>query len=172
MINPATKKQIPDQAILDAFNKQAYLGNQFAFALNQEVLTTSETPLVLLNNSNVSPFPSSQTIFWNFSKLVCLTASQNAVIRMYLNPTVTSAGTANTPVNVRPASATTSISTLTTAPTIASNGTLIGVLSSLPGAPDISQLMTILDPSQSALLTVQTSSATTYIAAAMSWYEL
>lgn len=174
-LTPATNRQIPDHAILDFYNKQLYLGNQYVYATNQAIASTAEIPLLLLQNPAISTsgFPSGYVgLFVDYSKLACLTASQNAVIRMYLAPTFSVAGTAKTPLNLRPASPNVSIATLTSAPTVSVNGNLINVLSALPGEPDESHLMTILDAGQTMLWTIQTSANPTSIAAELSWYEL
>lgn len=174
-LTPATNRQVPDHSIMDAFNKQTYLGNQFIYSLNTESLATTETPFILLQNPAVagSGFPSGyQALFVNLLKMVCLTASQNAVMRVYLNPTFSVAGTPATAIQARPASPTASISILTIAPTVSINGSLVNVLSSQPGISDSSALMVVLDPGQNLLITTQTSSNTTFIAPTIGWYQL
>jgi hypothetical protein len=172
---PATNRQVPDHSIMDHYNKQTYLGNKFVYASNQAIASTSEIPLLLLQNPAVatSSFPSGYTgLFVDLMKLAVITASQSAVIRVYLNPTTPVAGTAKTPTNLRYASATTSIAALSAAPTVSGNGTLINVLSALPGQPDRSDLLVILDPGQNMLLTIQATANPTTIAQSISWYEL
>lgn len=174
-MQPGTNKQVVDNSILDKFGKQTYLGNSFNYSLpNQEITTTSEFPLILLNNPAVSDsaFPSGyKSLFVNLQKLICITPSQNSVLRVYLNPTAT-AGTEKTPINLRPQNSNTSISDLSLNPTASSNGTLISVLSALPGQSDFSDLLSVLDPGNSMLITAQTSSNATFIGTELSWYEL
>lgn len=173
--NLATPKQVPDHAIMDLFGKQAYLGNQFVYAIgDMEITQTSEYPLFYLSNPSVaaSAFPSGwQALMVNLAKIACLTASQNAVLRIYLNPTA-SGGTSETPLNVRPGNTEiTSIAALTLSPTASANGSLVETLSSQPGLPDKSSGLYILDPGESMLVTVQTSSTSTYIGSSLSWYQ-
>lgn len=175
-LTPATNRQVPDNAILDAFNKQTYLGNQFAYSLgNTEITSTSETPLILIENPTVatSSFPSGYVaLFSNIRKLTCITTSQTALFRFYVNPTVTGAGTTQSVINLRPASATTSIATVTLSPSVSSNGTLFDSVASTAFVTSLSSSLAILDPGQNMLVTVQTSSATTFISATLGWWEL
>ena len=46
---PATNKQIPDHSILDHFDKQTYLGNQYSASASFTV-GASEIPLLLMTN--------------------------------------------------------------------------------------------------------------------------
>ena len=60
-LTPATNRQVPDNSILDYFNKQTYLGNQYVYAVGSiEILSTSEAPYLLLTNPAVTAtgFPS------------------------------------------------------------------------------------------------------------------
>jgi hypothetical protein len=172
----STNKQVPDYAMVDNFNKQNYLGNQYIYSLgNNEITSTSETALIYLNNPLVTmgSFPSNyKSLFCNLVKLICVTASETALFRVYLNPTISGAGTTETPTNLRSASSNTSIALLELSPITSANGTLILTLAAIPGLPDISNVLTILDPGKSLLITVQTSSTSTFIASQLSWYEL
>jgi hypothetical protein len=50
-LQPGTQRQVSEHSILDAYNKQTYLSNQYVYSLgNTEITTTSETPLLLLSN--------------------------------------------------------------------------------------------------------------------------
>ena len=122
-------RQIPDHAIVDYYNKQAYLGNQFIYA-TQITVGTSETLQILLSNpitnaQTVTNAVKPSTIFIRKIKLVTETNAQAAWVNVYGNPTVTGAGTTQTPSNIRLASLNTSIANLTTVPTASSNGTLL-----------------------------------------------
>lgn len=174
-LQPGTNRQVPDHSIMDAFNKQTYLGNQFVYVNNGTTGTTSEFPFILLSNPAVttSGFPANyQSLFVNFNKLICQTAAATATAKIYLNPTVTGAGTAKTPVNLRTGSATTSAGVLTASPSVSSNGTLIGVLNASPGLADMTNILSIIDPGNSILITVTTSSTTTTVASEIVWYSL
>lgn len=175
---PGTNRQVPDHAIMDFYNKQVYLGNQYIFASNSQVIAAAaETPLFLVRNPAVTTasFPANyESLFIVWKRIICGTAAQSAILRLYLNPTVTAAGTAQTPLNMRPASLVNqpSISAFTTAPTVSSNGTFLQSLSSSAFNPDQSQLMTILDPGQVLYVTVQPTAVSTAISAELSWYEI
>jgi hypothetical protein len=172
---PGTNKQVPEHSILDYFNKQTYLGNTFIYSIGSlELMSTAETPLMLITNPVVSSqaFPNNKSIFQGLKKLTCLTAANSVAFRIYANPTVTNVGTPQTPLNLRPASPNTSIAALSTSPTVTSNGTLVAILGSANVAPDVSDVLTILDPGQSILVTVQASASSTYVACEMSWYEI
>lgn len=167
MNTQATQKQIPDSSILDYFNKQVYLGNQFIYTATGSV-GASETNFLLLSN----PVKSGIGIFQNFSKLLTTTASQNVTLRFYLNPTVTGPGSAVTPINLRPANTNTPIATLATAPTTSANGKLIAISYSSGALADVSKILSILDGNNSMLITAQASAASTGFISELSWYEL
>lgn len=169
MATPATQNQIPDNSILDANNKQIYLGNQFVYAIGSvEILSTSEIPFLLVSNASTNK----QALFSRLRKILTLTASQSAILRFYSSPTVTGIGTPVVPINLRPASSTISVAAVSTSPTISANGTLVDVISSPALVSGQSDLMSVLDPGQSMLVTIQTSSATTFVSSELSWYEL
>lgn len=174
-LNPSTNKQVPEHAIMDIFGKQSYLANQYAYAVDSEPGTTSEYPLILLSNPAVSAssFPSGYvSLFCQKIRLSCLTASQTAVVRLYLNPTVGSAGTSETPIQLRAASSNVSIAALSISPTISSNGKLIDISSASLGLSTTLDVMSVIDPGQSLLVTVQTSSTTTYVGVTLPWWEI
>ncbi len=175
-LTPATSKQVPDHSIFDAYNKQTYLGNGYIYAVgNLELTNTSEAALWLLKNPAVTTksFPANYvSLFVVLKNLTCLTASQNAIMRYYVGPTVSVAGTPVTVQNLRPASPNTAVGVLTTGPTASPNGTLVDTIGSNTLVTVESQLMVILDPGQSLLVTSIASSSTTYVAMSLSWYEL
>lgn len=163
--------QIPEKAMLDRFNKQTYSGNQFAVPLAGTSLTTSESNLLLLKNP-AAPIQTSKSLFLNLRKIVCLTASDTALLRVYLNPTVTGAGSAGTAVNLRPAVGVSAmIAVPTTSPSTSASGTLIDVLGSQALYPSESDTLIILDPGQSVLVTGQGSASCT-IDGLIAWFEL
>lgn len=174
--NPMTNRQLPDNAILDRFNKQAYLGNRFIFSVpGDEIGATSETPILLLTNPAVSKtsFPSGwAALFCDLRRIGCLTAAESAVLRFYLTPTFSAAGTAKVPQNIRPGSPNVSIAALSQGPTVSNNGVLVGTICA--GALITAQAdeILILDPGQSLLITAQTASSSTFVAIDLGWYEL
>lgn len=174
-LTPATNKQLPDHAILDMNGKQNYLGNQFIYTFDGTTGSTSEFPIIYLLNPGglLTSFPSGyKGLFCGYLKTSCLTTSQSVVLKAYLNPTISSNGTPQTPINLRSASSNTSISNLYTDPTASSNGTLITVLSSTPGLSDLSTVLSILDPGKSLLITATTSSSSTVLSAELCWNEI
>lgn len=171
--NFPTPRQIADQAILNVFNKQAYLGNQFSYIDVFSAGGTSEANTLLLSNPSSNgtglKLPS---LFFNLRKITALTASHSVVMNIYIAPSVSAAGTAQTPVNVRPASATTSLMTLTVGPTTTSKGTLIDVIQAVNPTPGLSTSLFILDPGQTALITTTASNTSDSLAIQLGWYEL
>lgn len=173
-LQPGTTKQLPDHSILDAVNKQTYLGNEYVYCASNAITGSSETVLYLLKNPVVtaSGFPSGYiSLFYNLSKLITATDANSCTLRVYLGPTSSASGTAKTPVNLRPKSTNTSIATLGLTPTVSANGTLIDMITSQSFAQTSSNVMTILDPGKSLLITVQCNTDSTVITQ-MRWYEI
>ncbi len=83
----ATARQIPDHAILDAYNKQAYLGNQYSATLASTV-GTGETNLLLLNNQTSKIAGSGIALFQNLLRVIENTAAHTVIVNAYLNPTI------------------------------------------------------------------------------------
>lgn len=176
-MTPATNRQIPDSAILDHFNKQVYLGNEYGFVLQLTAASTAEIPYLLLQNpaQPTIAFPKQSgpsSLFVDLRRLSGVsTLTTFSCMRAYLNPTITSVGTVQTPKNFRPASSNTSISSLHSAPTISANGTLMEAISSNAPLTVESYDLIILDPGQTLLITVQTE-ASTLSHAQIKWYEV
>ena len=172
----ATNRQIPDHAIFDHYNKQTYLGNRYSYVIATNTPgATTEVDLLLLKNTAVTTrgFPSGNvSLFCDLRKATSLTASQSSIFKFYINPTITTAGTAKTPLNLRTGSPNTSIAALSTGPTIAAKGSLVDSINALTFVQAQSDLLVILDPGKTMLVTVQTSSDTTDIQFGLSWYEL
>lgn len=167
-LNFPTSKQVPDHAILDQYNKQTYLGNSFVYTTSQTIAGTSETPIILLTN----PASNTKSLFFNLRKLTCTTASHSAIFNFYSAPTISANGTAQTPINFRPASATTSSMNIYLSPTISSNGSLMSALISANQTPDVSSVLVVLDPGQSLLTTVTVSNANDKVISEFGWYEI
>lgn len=173
-LTPATNKQVPDNAILDRFNKQIYLGNKYGYILNLTAGGTTEVSEIYLANpvSSSSSFPSGKvSLFVDLRMLTPLSSAANNIMRVYLNPTVSVAGTTRTPVNMRPASPNVSVATLESAPTTTASGTLVESLASSTVASQTSSNLIILDPGQSMLITLQTTLAAV-ANLQIGWYEI
>lgn len=163
--NPGTNKQVPQDAILDAFGRQSYLGNQYAISLaNFSSAATTETPLFLLSNPAVSAtaFPQNWvSLFLNYRKLTGGTGSSSATLGFYLNPTGITGGTTKTPINLRTNSRNTSVASLKQAPTGTVTGSLVSSLYTF-STPDSDSGLMIIDPGTSLLITVLVSTTTTF----------
>lgn len=176
-LNPATNRQVPDQSILDHFDRQTYLGNQFVYAIPTiSPGVTTEFPLLLLTNPAVpgSSFPSAyKALFCNIRNVICLTANQTAIFRIYAGPTVSAAGTAKTPANLRLASPNTPVAVITQQPTVSPNGTLIDTIGSSNLVETISTSpLIVIDPGKQILVTVQASLAAANVSMELGWFEL
>lgn len=289
--SPGNQRQVPDQAILDAFNKQIYLGNSFVYSAQPTIGGTSETPLVFLSNPASNGVAGKNIgLFFNLRKMTALTASHSALFNFYSNPTISvgvqtivfkadssgnlnskyfllngpnntdlyyvwfninsagvdpaiagrtgirvsgatnvtaatlgaaavtainaaasadftatgtttvtltntaigpftaavdgtagttftfavtqgSSGTVATPVNFRPASPNVSQMFLGTSPSASANGTLMAHLMSANQSSNVSQVLVILDPGQSMLMTVTASNASDVVAYEFGWFE-
>lgn len=173
--NPGTNRQVPEHSIMDHFDKQNYLGNTFAVPLSLSLSNTSETPLLLIQNPAVvgSGFPSGYKGLFIKNKQV--TCAGQVTLRCYLNPTVSSTGTASSIFNLRSASPNASIA-LPFANgqfSVSANGSLVDVRSAVAGAQALSDLLLILDPGKSLLITIQTvTSGTNAVVGSMSWDEI
>lgn len=168
----ATNKQVPENAILDYFNKQVYLANTYSAAANFTV-GASEIPLLLLSNLQTGNITNIKGLFQNFLKVIGKTASNSITLNAYLNPTVTGAGTAATIINLRPSYGVTgSLATIATSPSVSANGTLVDSISAPALSVGISQSLKILDQNQILLITGIASAASTSITAILQWFEI
>lgn len=164
-----TSVQVAEKSILDAFNRQTYLGNTYIFGSDISTIgATTETPILLLSNSSTN----SQSLFIQLKKLTCFTSNQSAIFKIYYNPTVTSIGTVETPVNLKNGSASTSVSSLSMSPTVSANGIYVGALASANQTPNISELLQVIDPGHSMLITVTLSQINVRFISEIVWYEL
>lgn len=182
-LTPATNRQIPDHSIMDAYNKQTYLGNAYIASTGSVTVVTggTETPLMLLSNPASNYTQNGQgmnlSCFHNLRKLITPFISAGttelASFKFYLNPTVSAAGTAITPINLRPGNASTSKMVPTKSPTVSVNGTLLTTYETMTMETD-GQLMFILDPGFSILVTVTYPTGTNGSPAVseLTWYEM
>lgn len=168
---PATSRQIPDQAILDHYFRQSYLGNQYSVNKSFTV-GSSEIPLLYLNNSQVGSPNNLKALFQNILKMAMETAGAEMTINCYINPTVTG-GTPVVPINMRPAYGIANIvGTVVSSPTVVDIGTLIDTISAASQSVTSSELLKILDNGQSILITGIASGAGTLCNVILQWFEL
>lgn len=166
--NFPTAAQVPNNAIMDKYYKQNYLGNQFVLMTAGVSLgSTSETMIQLIQNKSTT-----KSLFVSLRRIS--SSAQSVLFKYYSNPTFSAAGTPVTPLNLRPASSTVSISTCTTTPTVSANGTLIDVLGCASGYANSTDMetMIILDPGQSMLITATALVSTTLVNSEIQFYEL
>lgn len=163
---PATARQIPDHAILDVFNKQVYLGNQFNYVLSTATGGTSEVAALSFAN----PVINTVALFLNLRRATGITAAATMIMRTYLSPTISSPGTPVTPTQLRPANANVSVADLRSAPTASSNGTLVEALGGLALTSFSANTLFVIDPGKTLLVTLQTS-ATATVLTEIDWYE-
>lgn len=132
-LTPATNFQVPEHSIMDAFNKQTYLGNTFTVCSNVFELPTAslETSILYLSN----PAANKRALFCNVQRFCAtnLANADSATFKVYLNPTLTSANKPIIPINMRPASATVSGAAAAFNPPIA------------PGTLQVSTVTTVAD---------------------------
>ncbi len=175
-LQPATNKQVPDNAILDLNGKQTYLGNHYVYSRSSTVAATTETPIILLKNPAVTTgsFPSRYvSLFCDVRKLACLTVGETAILKFYISPTISGNGTPATALNLRPASTNLSIASLFVSPTISGNGTQFDILgSSAFDSKESHNNLIILDPGKNMLVTITASANPTAYAAQLSWWEI
>lgn len=87
--NFPTATQVPNNSIMDLFNKQTYLGNQFVAASTVVTLSgTTEHPVMLMQN----PSTNTKSLFSTARKLYCAASAGNVIFRLYSQPTFLSAG--------------------------------------------------------------------------------
>lgn len=172
-MTPANNKQLPDHAILDRYNKQTYLGNSFIASTGALTIGTSETAILSIINpaTNNHPMPTGLFSLNRRFYLSPITGTLSyGIINVYLNPTISSAGTVVTPVNLRPGNANTSLMSVHKSPTASANGTLLYSLSI--GLNFVDDLLLAVDPGDSLLITANPAQASTPVYADISWYEL
>lgn len=163
-----TSNQVPEHSILDAYNKQNYLGNQFIASAKVVTLAdTAEHPVLYL----LAPSGIARSLFCGVRRFFSGDLTNTIVFRTYITSTGISAGTAVTPTNCRVLSSTVSLATCKLSPTVSGLGTLVSAMSTGIGYEPIDFNMFILDPTASLLITAQASAATT-CAADFVWYEL
>ena len=142
--------QFPDDCVKNAFDKQAYLGNSFiASAIQATISSTAEIPIVLLQN----PANSGKTLFVTSRRFVPLTNS--TIFRSYVDPVITSIGTALPITNSRPATGFTSVASAYGVPLVTTDGTPASVSAALSYTTVEIDTLIILDPGHSLVITSQ-----------------
>lgn len=164
-----TASQVPDHSLLDINGRQTYLGNTFILPGNPNGVTLSdmtETNIALITN----PATSKKSLFLFQRKLA---STDTVIVRFYLNPTVSNHGTPATPINLRFANTNTSSSLVYNTPTTSAKGTFIAVLASIIEFETVSDVLFVLDPGQSMLVTAQTTSSDPVLVFQENiWYEI
>lgn len=176
MATPATNRQVPDAAIMDFYNKQAYLGNQYIANTGVVALTgTTEVPLIYILNPAVSGTAAQNSVglFLRQMRLVCDDASgvTNVLFRIYVGSSGVSGGTTVIPANCRLASNQASVATILISPTVTTKGTAINTLPTGWNNEVLSELMLIIDQGKGILITAQPSASSIGLAL-LSWYEI
>lgn len=167
MSNPNPVTMVSEKSILDYFNKQCYLGNQYILPNPGASLSdTDEHPIGIITN----PAGSGRALYLTLNTI---SSSDVAFFRIYNDPTITSLGSLATPLNLRTGSTNESVAVCALTPTIAANGTLVTTAGSEVLISVLSNLLIILDPGHSQLITAQTSAdGPVDVFFASSWYEL
>jgi hypothetical protein len=169
---PATNKQVPEHSILDHFNKQVYLGNQYS--VNKSfTIGSSEIALLYLNNSQTGNQQNLKALFQNLFKMAFESASGSLTLNAYLDAVVTG-GSPVTPINMRPAYGISNIvGTVVSSPTIGTIGTLVDTISGSASQPvTSSEMLKILDNTQNILITGIGSGAGLLCNVILKWFEI
>lgn len=167
--NFPTSVQVPNNSIMDLYNRQAYLGNQFFFnSQNYSLADANEHPVLYLSNTSTKV-----SLFHTYRFFYTFGSSSYTYFRVYANPIGVSGGTAKTPNNSRIASSNTSQATLLYTPTVAtSNGTLLYYIPSNELEQNPRTEILIVDPGNSLLFTVQGDGTSTSSLMDILWHEI
>jgi hypothetical protein len=171
---PGTNRQVPEHSIMDYYNKQVYLGNGYSVPVSVTLSDNSETAGLLIVNPLVATAAFPSGYFSQFMEGSHFTCTGNMIVRYYLNPTIATKGTASDVIQRRPASTNASVAQVYADDqfSVSSNGTLVDLRAALAEAQTIDNIMIILDPGQSMLITFQTTaSSTNTVLGAIPWSE-
>lgn len=124
------------------------------------IATKSETPVALFRAT-------SKNICWDIVNAFCWTG-QSLVLSAYADPTITNPGQSQMPVNLRIGSATQATAVVTNDPAASNYGTYLA--SSQMLTP--SNLLIVIDPGHTLLVTATVSNANVSLGLGFSWYEL
>lgn len=176
-LTPATYKQVPDHSFMDRFYKQTYLGNSYILHSGAVSLSdTTETPVLLIQNPVVvaQAFPNQVGLFVNLRRMT--SSAQGVTQKVYINPVTNTLSTTTVPSNLRHASSFVSKSVCRVAGnfTLTSNGTLYSITgcAGTNSTAEDSQLLLILDPGTTLLVTATALAGSTSVNAEACWYEL
>ena len=161
----ANSKQLPDHAILDAYNKQTYLGNSYVLPVSSSLTDTSEKVVAFIKN----PVGNLVGVFVN---LIKVSSDKSVQIKIYSNPTVNVLGAATVPLNYRTASTFAASALCYKSTSFSANGTLLGSVAA--GAYGTAQAggLYVLDAGQTLLITATAAAGTTTPITELAWYEL
>ncbi len=151
-LNFPTSKQVPDHSIMDFYNKQVYLGNQFI--ADPGVLSladTAEHPLLYI----LCPATSAKSLFIKDLNLNVTGSTDVVTFRIYFTPVTVSSGSSVTPKNARIASGTASVATVKSGVAAVSNGTLLQTIVANVNTQISHNSLIILDPGTAILITGQ-----------------
>lgn len=168
----SNQNQVAEKSILDISGRQTYLGNSFNAGFAPQALgVTTEVPVFLVTN----PAGSTKSLFcFDRRYEIIVSSTDTASFTFYLNPTVSSVGTVVTPTNLR-FNVASPLSTVATSsfPSVSSFGSQVLDVSTVSsGNPSRSNVLFILDPGVTLLLTAISSSATAPVGFQMAWYEI
>lgn len=171
MTQISIQSHTPEKSILDLNGRQIYLGNAFVSGFEaQPIGTTDETPVFLV----VNPSDSKKSAFSFFRRFeILVTSNQFCTFSVYGNPLVINPGTPVTPGNLR----------FGLTPSVSAILTYFLPIASPFGAPSLRRsiatgsasieddVLCILDPGSSMLLTAKPSNTAAPIAFQLGWYE-
>ena len=174
-----TSNQTAEKSILDLNGRQTYLGNGYICSLNVLTIASSatETPVMYIvnpsSNSNQGASGQSLGLFLTTKKMseASNVASATTIFKYYGNPTVTVNGSALTINSLRPALGTSSKMNAYKSPSVSDNGTFIAAFAVNYQQID-SQVLNILDPGTSTLITANSDTANTEIILELVWFEI
>ena len=173
----ATSNQVPQRSILDRFDLQAYLGQQFKLAVSANYTNIAETPIYLISNPSLvnSAFPNGRGLFILSRRLSCLTSGASAIFRYYDSPLITSTGIETPVINSRLSSTNSSVAAIYGPGqfSVSSNGTYRSTLISTTQDEAENCSITIIDPGYTVLITCQMSVGTGITCASeLIWNEI
>lgn len=119
-LKPTNSRQIPDQAILDQFNKQTYIGNSYLVSTNEINIPVGnkEVPICYLSNPSSNSTPTNVGLFQNVRKMVITGAAAFSTFKFYSNPVLNTPGSTIIPSSLRPGFGNSSVMAASLSPTV------------------------------------------------------
>lgn len=152
---------------------QSSLGTVFSVTADNFNLAASGTdnPVILIKNPNAS----GKTIY--ISKIIfgTITTNRASALKLWANPTITTNGSATTPVNNLIGNGTTSVSTSFTSPTVSSAGTILRGFASgqnTRATADNVELVVQLPANNNLFITGAPSANNTVVSVTVVWMEI